>query len=138
MVRLDKVPHDPRVTVTSLRDGGAVEQGIVVVYQPIRSRAKWGEQYTTALDAIKSISGCDVQWRPHAVFRPKAVLSPQLTAFNAASLRRVLMSPRSDVAWLEPRRYCWVLAAAKVTSYDASHQEDGATNVAMASHGSPT
>ena len=28
--------------------------------------------------------------------------------------------------------------AAKVTSYDASPQEDGVTNVALASHGSPT
>ena len=32
VVRMDKLPHDPQVSVTSLRDGGAVEQGIVVVY----------------------------------------------------------------------------------------------------------
>ena len=39
---------------------------------------------------------------------------------------------------MEPRRYCWVLVWAKVTSFDASPQEDGVTNVAVASHGSPT
>ena len=32
VVRLDKVPHNPHVAVTSLRDGGAVELGTVVVY----------------------------------------------------------------------------------------------------------
>ena len=34
VVRMSNVPHDPHVAVTSLRDGGAVEQGSVVVYQP--------------------------------------------------------------------------------------------------------
>ena len=48
------------------------------------------------------------------------------------------MSPHSDVAWRKPRRYCWVASAAKVTSSDASPREDEATNVAVASHGSPT
>ena len=42
------------------------------------------------------------------------------------------------MAWLQPHRYGWVPAATKVTSSDASPQEDGATNVAVASHGSPT
>ena len=42
------------------------------------------------------------------------------------------------MAWLEPHRYCWVPPATKVTSSDASPQENGATNVAVASHGSPT
>ena len=42
-------------------------------------------------------------------------------------------SPHSDVAWPEPRRYCWVPAAVKVTSSDASPHEDGVTNVAAAS-----
>ena len=37
-----------------------------------------------------------------------------------------------------PHRCCWVAAATKVTSSDASPQEDGATNVAVASHVSPT
>ena len=60
VVKLDKVPHDPHVAVTSLREGGAVEQGTVVVYQPLRSTAVWGAEYTTALDTIKSICGCDV------------------------------------------------------------------------------
>ena len=129
VVRLDKVPHDPRVAVTSLREGGAVEHGAVVVYEALRSTAVWGAEYTTTLNAIKSICGCDVHWRPHAVYWPKAVLSPELT---------VVISPHSDVAWLEPCRYCWVPAAAKVTSSDASLQEDGATNVSVASHGSPT
>ena len=138
VVRLDKVPHDPHVAVTSLRDGGAVEQGTVLVYQLPRSTAVWGAEYTTAVDAMRSICGCDVHWRPHAVYRPEAALSPELTAFNAESLGRVAHSPHSDVAWLEPHRYCWVPAAAKVTSSDASPQEDGATNVAVASHGSPT
>ena len=70
MVRLDKVTHDPHVTITSLREGGAVEPLRVVVYQPVRSTAVWGEEYTKALDAIKSICGCDVHWRPHGVYRP--------------------------------------------------------------------
>ena len=34
VVRMSNVPHDPHVAVTLLRDGGAVEQGSVVVYQP--------------------------------------------------------------------------------------------------------
>ena len=33
--------------------------------------------------------------------------------------RKVTRSPHSDVAWLEPRRYCWVPVATKVTSSDA-------------------
>ena len=106
MVRLDKVPHDPHVVVTWLRDGGAVEQGMVVVYQPLRSTTVWGAVYTTTLDAIKSICGRDIHWRPHGVYRPKLALSPELTAFNAALLGRVVVSPHSDVAWLEPHRYC--------------------------------
>ena len=66
------------------------------------------------------------------------VLSPELTASSAASLGKVKQSPHSDVAWLEPHRYCWVPVATKVTSSDASPQGDEATNVAVASHGSPT
>ena len=138
VVRIANVPHDPHVAVTSLRDGRAVEQGFVVVYQPSCSTAVWGAEYTTALDAIQSVCGCDVAWRAHAVYRPKPVLSPELTASSAASLGKVAQSPHSDVAWLEPHRYCWVPAATKVTSSDASPQGDGATNVAVASHGSPT
>ena len=138
VVRMSNVPHDPHVAVTSLRDGGAVEQGSVVVYQPSCSTTVWGVEYTTALDAIKSVCGCDLAWRPHAVYQPKVVLSPELTAFSAASLGKVTRSPHSDVAWLEPRRYCWVPVATKVTSSDASPQGDEATNVAVASHGSPT
>ena len=49
-----------------------------------------------------------------------------------------MQSPHSDVAWLEPHRYCWVPVATKVTSSDASPQGDDATNVAVASHGIPT
>ena len=60
VVRMDKVPHDPHVVVTSLRDGGAVEQGTVVVHQPPHCTAIWGAGHTTALDAIRSICGCDV------------------------------------------------------------------------------
>ena len=70
--------------------------------------------------------------------RSKAVISPELTAFNAESLGKVVRSPHSDVAWLEPHQYCWVPAAATVPSSDASAQDDGATNVAVARHGSPT
>ena len=110
----------------------------MVVYQPPRSTEVWWAEYTTALDAFKSICGCDVHWRPHAVYRPKAAHSPELTAFNAESLGRVVQSPHSDVAWLEPHRYCWVRASAKVTSSDTSPQEDGAANVAVASQGNPT
>ena len=76
LIRLDKVPHDPLVAVTSLREGGAVEQGTLVVYHPLRATAVWGAEYTTALDTIKSICGCDVHWRPHGVYCPKAVLCP--------------------------------------------------------------
>ena len=138
VVRMSNVPQDPHVAVTSLRDGGAVEQGYVVVYQPSCSTAVWGAEYTTALDAIKSVCGCDLAWRPHAVYQPKEVLSPELTASSAASLGKVTQSPHSDVAWLEPRWYCSVPVATKVTSSDASPQGDEATNVAVASHGSPT
>ena len=138
VIRLDKVPHDPHVVVTSLREAGAVEQGTVVVYQPHSSTTVWGAEYTTGLDAIKSICGCHVHWRPHGVHQPKGVLCPEVTASNATLLERVLVSPHSDVAWLEPHRYCWVPVAAKVTSSNASPQEDGVTNVAVASHGSPT
>ena len=135
---MSNVPHDPHVAVTSLRDGGAVEQGSVVVYQPSCSATVWGAEYTTALDAIKSICGCDLAWRPHAVYRPRVVLSPELTASSVASLGRVVQSPHSDVAWLEPHQYCWVPVATKVTSSDASPQGDDATNAAVASHGIPT
>ena len=120
MVRLDKVPHDPHVAVTSLREGGAVEQGAVVVYQLLRSTAVRRAEYTTALDAIKSICGCDVHCRAHGVYRLKTALSPELTASTTASPGRVVSSPHSDVAWMEPHRYCWVPVAAKVTSSDAS------------------
>ena len=65
-------------------------------------------------------------------------MSPELRASSAASLGKVAHSPHSDVAWLEPHRYCWVPAATKVTSSDASPQDDGATNVAVASYGCPT
>ena len=137
VVKLDKVPQDPHVAVTSLRKGGALEQGTVVVYEPLRSTAMWGSEYTTALDAVKSICGCDVHLRAHGVYRRKATLSPELTASTAASLGRVVMSPHSDVAWLAPNRYCWVPVAAKVMSSDASPQEDGVTNGVVASHGNP-
>ena len=141
VVRMSNVPHNPHdrhVAVTSLRDGGAVEQGSVVVYEPSCSATVWGAEYTTALDAIKSVCGCDLAWRPHAVYRPRVVLSPDLTASSAASLGKVVQSPHSDVAWLEPHWYCWVPVATKVTSSDASPQGDDATNVAVASHGIPT
>ena len=132
------VPHDLHVAVTSSRDEGAVEQGSVVVYQPSNSTAVWWAEYTTALDAMKPVCGCNVAWRPHAVYRPKAALSPELTASSAAPMGKVVHSHHSGVAWLEPHRYCWVPAATKVTSSDASPEEDMATNVVVASHGSPT
>ena len=116
VVRLVTVPHDLHVAITSLRDGRAVEHGSVVVYQPSRSTAVWGAEYTTDLDAIKSVCGCDVLWRPHAVYQPRAAVSPELTASSAESLGKVVQSPHSDVAWLEPHRYCWVPVATKVTS----------------------
>ena len=138
VVSLDKVPHDPHVAVTSLHEGGAVEQGTVLVYEPHRSTTVWGAEYTTALDAIKSVCGCGVQWRPHGVHQPKAVLSPELTASNAVLLGRGVVIPHLDVAWVEPHGYCWVPVAAKVTSSVASPQEDKVTNVAVASNGNPT
>ena len=67
VVRMSNVPRDPHVAVTSLRDGGAVEHRSVVVYQPSCSATFWGAEYTTALDAIKSVCGCDLAWSPHAV-----------------------------------------------------------------------
>ena len=138
VVRMSHVRHDPHVAITSLRHGGAVEQGSVVVYQPSCCTTVWGAEYTTALDAIKSVCGCDLAWTPHAVYRPKVILSPELTASSAASLGKVTQSPHSDVAWLESHRYCLLPAATKVTSSDASPHGDGATNVAVVSHGSPT
>ena len=110
----------------------------MVVYQPSCSATVSGAEYTTALDAIKSVCGCDVAWRPYAVYRPKVVLSPKLTASRAASLGRVVQSPHSDVAWVEPDWYCWVPVATKVTSSDASPQGDDTTKVVVASHGIPT
>ena len=135
---MSNVPHDPNVAVTSLRDGGAVEQGSVVVDQPSCPMTVWGAEYTTALDAIKSVCGCDLAWRPHTVFQPKVVLSPELTASSAASLGKMTQSPHSAMAWLQPRRYRWVPVATKVTSSDASPKGEEHTNVAVASHGSPT
>ena len=102
VVSLDKVPHDPHVIVTSLRARGAVDQGTVVVYQPHGSMTVWGAEYTTALDAIRSMCGCGVHSRQHGAHRPKVVHTPELTASNAALLGRVAVSPHSDVAWLEP------------------------------------
>ena len=90
VVRMVNVPHHPHVAITSLRDGGAVERGPVVVYQPSRSTAVCGAEYTTALDAIKSVCGCDVSWRSHAVYRPKAALPLELTASSAAALGKVV------------------------------------------------
>ena len=101
---MDKVPHDPHAAVTCVCDGWAEEQGTVVVYRLPRSTALWRAEYTTALDAIQSICGCVVHWRPHAAYRPQAALSPELTVFNAESLGRVVQSPHSDAAWLEPHR----------------------------------
>ena len=115
-----------------------MEHGPLVVYQPLGSTTVWGAEYTTALDAMKCICGCDVHWRRHGVHWPGAVLSPELAASNVALLGRVVVSPHSDVAWLEPHRCCLVSVAAKVTSSDASPQEDQVTNVAVGSHGSPT
>ena len=125
---MSNVPHEPHVAVASLRDGGAVEQGSVVVYQPSCSATVWGAEYTMALEAIKSVCGCDLAWRRHAIYRPKVVLSPELTASSVASLGRVVQSLHSDLAWLEPHRYCWVPLATKVTSSDASPQGNNATN----------
>ena len=113
LLKLDKVPHDPHVAVTSLREGGAAEQGTIVVFRPHRSMTVWGAEYTTVPDAIKSVCGCNVHWRPHGVHWPNVVVSPELTASNAALLGRVVVSPHSDVAWLEPHRYCWVPVAAR-------------------------
>ena len=138
VVWVSNVPHDPHFAVTLLHDGGAVEQGDVVVYQPSCSTTVWGAEYTTSLNAIQSVCGCDLAWRPHSVYQPKVVLSPEVTASSAASLGRVTQSPHSNVALLEPDRYCRVSVATKVISPDALPQGDEATNVAVASQGSPT
>ena len=133
LVRMDKVPTDQHIAVTSVRDGGVVEQGTTVVYHAIRSMALWGAQNTTASGAIKFISACDVHQRPHALYHLQAALSQELPLLNTASLERVLQSPHSDAAWMKPHRYCSVPTAAKVRSSDASSQEDGATNIAVVS-----
>ena len=138
VAKLVNVPHDPHVAVTLLGDGGAVEQGTVVVYQPHGPMAVWDAEFATALEVIGSICGCEIHWRPHEVHRPNDVLSPELTACNAVSLGRAVVSRHLDVAWLEPHRFCWVPVAARITSSDASPQEDGVTNVAIACHSSPT
>ena len=93
VVRMSNVPHDPHVAVTSLRDGGAVERGSVVVYQPSCSTTVWGAEYTTALDAIKSVCGCDLAWRLHAVYKPKEVLSPEFTASSATPWEKLRRAP---------------------------------------------
>ena len=49
---MSNVPHDLYFAVMSLREGGAVEQGSVVVYQPSCSMTAGGAEYTTALEAI--------------------------------------------------------------------------------------
>ena len=118
---MSNVPHDPHVAVTSLRDGGAVERGSVVVYQPSCITTLWGAEYTMALDAIKSVCECDLAWRPHAVYQPKVVLSPALRR-GMAGTPPVLLGAGGDQS----------------SSSDASPQGDEATNVAVASHGSPT
>ena len=98
-----------------------------MVYQPHGSMTVWGAEYGKALEAIRSVSGCDVNWRPHGVHRWDHVHSPELTASNALLLGKVVVNTHSDVAWLEPHRYSWVLEVAKVTSCAASPQEDGVT-----------
>ena len=102
VVRMSNVLHDPHVPVRWLRGGGTLEQGSVVLYQPFCLKTVRGAEYTTALDAIKSVCGCDLAWRPHAVYQPKVVLSPELTGSSTVSLGRVMQRPPSDVAWLEP------------------------------------
>ena len=72
------------------------------------------------LDAVRSICGCGVHCRSYGVHQPNGVRSSELTASNAALLRRVVVSPHSGEAWLEPHRYCWVPVATKVTSSGAS------------------
>ena len=127
VVWMSNVLHDPHVAITSLRDGGAVERGSVRVYQLSGSTMYWRAEYTTALDAIKSVCGCDQAWRAYAVYRRKVILSPELKASSAVSLGKVTQCPHSDVAWLEPHWYCWDPAATKVTSSDALPRRDGAT-----------
>ena len=60
-----------------------------------------------ALDTINSVCGCDLAWRPHAVYQPKVVMSPELTASSAVSLGNVTQTPNSDVAWL-PYLLIWI------------------------------
>ena len=57
VVRMANVPHDPYVAVTSLRDGGAVEQGSVVVYQPSYSTAVWGQSIPQPLTPSRLSAG---------------------------------------------------------------------------------
>ena len=138
VVKLVNVPHHPHVAVTSLREGGVVERGTIVVYKPHGSAAVWGAKFATVLEAIRSICECDVHWRPHDVHRPRDALFLGLIAANVAALWKVVVGAHTDVAWLEPHKYCWVPVAASVTSFDASPNKEGVTNVAAAGHGRPT
>ena len=105
-------------------------QGTVVVSEPRGSMALWGAKFPEALQAMGSVCGCDIHWWPQRVHQPNDPLSRELTACNAAHLRRLVVSPHWDAAWLERHRYCWLPVAASVISVDASPQEEGVTNVA--------
>ena len=138
VVGLDNVPHDPHVAVTSQQKGGAVEQGTVVVYQPHGSMTVWGAEFPIALEDIGSICNCNVHWQPHGVHRPNDVHSLELTASNAALLGRVRFAALGTHQYLWGSSHATSECGLKVTSSDASPQEYGVTNVAVASHGSPT
>ena len=63
---------------------------------------------------------------------------PGLTAVGVTARRTVVVSPNSELAGLEPHKYCWAPVGPTVTSFNASPQEEGDTNVAVAGKGRPT
>ena len=93
-----------RCHIVARRKGGG--RGLCGGVPAFPLHAVWGAEYTTALDAITSICGCDVSQWPHAVYRPRAALYPERTLSTAEFLGEVVQSPHFDVAWLESRRYC--------------------------------
>ena len=71
VVRPVNVPHDPHVVVRSPREGGVVEEGIVVVYHVHGAVALWCTTFVTALEVGGSICKCRMHWHPHDVHRPR-------------------------------------------------------------------
>ena len=102
VVWMSNVPHDPPVAVTSLRDGGALEHGSAVVYKPSCSTTVWVAEYTRALDAIKSVCGCDKRTGP-PMRRFPAMGAPRGRVPSTARSPRQRSSARQQTCCTRPR-----------------------------------